>query len=255
MPDLPMIMVAPNGGRRQPQDHPRLPLTIEQITTTAKACFDAGARGIHAHVRDANHRHSLDSGLYLELLAELAEKVPDMQIQITSESLGYYTPADQREMIAKVRPANVSIALREMIADGNETLLANFYHGLADDGIMVQHILYDVSEFANLNAAITENIIPRTSLKLLFVLGQYGQKTASAPSDLNPFLARFTASGLSADWAVCAFGVRETACLEHAIALGGKARIGFENNLQNRDGTIAKDNAERVRELVAGRGQ
>jgi uncharacterized protein (DUF849 family) len=31
---------------------------------------------------------------------------------------------------------------------------------------------------------------------------------------------------------------------------GGKARIGFENNRLNMDGTTAANNAERVRELV-----
>ena len=46
MPILPRIMVAPNGARRTKADHPRLPISAEEIATTAAACFAAGAGGI-----------------------------------------------------------------------------------------------------------------------------------------------------------------------------------------------------------------
>ena len=50
---------------------------------------------------------------------------------------------------------------------------------------------------------------------------------------------------------ICAFGPAETECLVEAARQGGKMRIGFENSLWNADGSLAKDNAARVRELVA----
>ena len=54
---------------------------------------------------------------------------------------------------------------------------------------------------------------------------------------------------LAPDWAVCAFGRGETACLIEAHRCGGKLRVGFENSLLHADGTIARDNAERVTAL------
>lgn len=71
MTPLPRLMVAPTGARRGKADHPALPVSIPEIVATAVACFAAGARAIHAHVRDAGGLHSLDPGLYRELLAEL----------------------------------------------------------------------------------------------------------------------------------------------------------------------------------------
>ena len=53
------------------------------------------------------------------------------------------------------------------------------------------------------------------------------------------------------DWMVCAFGVGETDHLARALSLGGKVRVGFENSLWRQDGSLAKDNAERVRDIVA----
>jgi 3-keto-5-aminohexanoate cleavage enzyme len=45
---------------------------------------------------------------------------------------------------------------------------------------------------------------------------------------------------------VCAFGRRETACVTAAAALGGHARVGFENNLSLPAGARAASNAELV---------
>jgi uncharacterized protein (DUF849 family) len=51
------------------------------------------------------------------------------------------------------------------------------------------------------------------------------------------------------DWMVCAFGAAETDSLVRAAQLGGKARVGFENSLRNKDGSQAVSNAVRVREV------
>ncbi|MDZ4135170.1 MAG: 3-keto-5-aminohexanoate cleavage protein, partial [Paracoccaceae bacterium] len=50
---------------------------------------------------------------------------------------------------------------------------------------------------------------------------------------------------------LCAFGAAETACLAAAFAQGGKARVGFENSLWHADGSLARDNAERVAAIAA----
>jgi uncharacterized protein (DUF849 family) len=45
---------------------------------------------------------------------------------------------------------------------------------------------------------------------------------------------------------MCAFGATEHACATAAAALGGHVRVGFENNLLLKDGSIAPDNAALV---------
>ncbi|MEM8916119.1 MAG: 3-keto-5-aminohexanoate cleavage protein, partial [Pseudomonadota bacterium] len=120
MPPLPTLMVAPNGARRTKADHPALPVTIPEIVATAKACFEAGADGLHAHVRDGDQRHVLDAGLYRELLSELSAQVPDLAVQITTEAVGQYSPPEQRAVVREVMPKAVSVALSEMLSDGDE---------------------------------------------------------------------------------------------------------------------------------------
>ena len=246
---LPKIMVAPNGARRKKSDHPALPVTIKETVEAAKACFAAGATGLHAHVRDEDQSHVLDAGLYKELIAEMQTTVPQMQVQITTEAVGIYTPAEQRALVRDVMPKSVSISLKEMLADG-DTEPSKFYHWASDNEIAVQHILYEPSELSHLTNLINNEFLPAKELQLLFVLGRYSINQESSPDDLTPFLDVFTQSKLKADWAICAFGKGETACLADAVSKGGKARVGFENSLWNKDGTLAKDNAERVKEIA-----
>lgn len=252
---LPMIMVAPNGARRSRSDHPALPVTIAQTVATAQSCHVAGATALHAHVRDEDGLHVLDAGLYRELIAEMHRVVPGMEVQITTEAIGRYSPQEQRQLVDDVKPTAVSVALREMLPDESETkAAATFYHRSAEIGIAVQHILYEPKEVTQLFQRVEQGIVPAGDMQLLFVLGRYATGQQSQISDLDPFLARMSERADeegALDWALCAFGSRETDCLAEAMRRGGKARIGFENNLWNRDGSLAVDNAERVRELMS----
>lgn len=247
---LPRVMVAPNGARRGKADHPALPVTITETVATAAACHAAGAGALHAHVRDARGAHSLDPGLYAELLAEMARAVPAMPVQITTEAAGVYAPPAQRALLA-LRPEGLSAALREILADDDHAAARAFYHGAAEAGVAVQHILYTPEEVDRLAAEQARGTLPAGAVQLLFVLGRYSPGEVSQPADLSPYLARLAATELAADWALCAFGPAETACLLHGLGLGGKARVGFENNFRNADGRVAADNAARVAEIVA----
>lgn len=248
---LPRIMVAPNGARRRPADHPELPVTIPQIVADAAACHAAGAAAIHAHVRDADGRHVLDAGLYAELIAEMARKVPDMAVQITTEAADVYTPSQQRAVLRQIHPEGVSIALAEMLGDGDRAAARASYHALAEAGVAVQHILYAPDQATWLAQEIATGTIPAGNLTVLYVLGRYSAGQMSDPAMLAPFLDAAAKADLAPDWALCAFGRAETACLRAALAQGGKARVGFENNVYMEDGRRARDNAARVAEIAA----
>ena len=246
---LPQLMVAPNGARRTKQDHPALPVTVAEIVEVAKRCFEAGADGLHAHVRDVDQKHILDAGLYRELIGEMKRQVPGMQVQITTEAVGVYTPHQQRKLVREVRPEAVSIAYKELSADGETDTNCDFYGWAESEGIAVQHILYSAEEVRSLLRDVEAGRIASKALLLLFVLGRYTQNQQSDVSDLDAFLDALEEFDSVAEWSVCAFGHQETQCLIAAHRRGGKMRVGFENSLHNSDGTVAADNVERVREI------
>lgn len=251
---LPRLMVAPNGARRTHADHPALPVTIAETIETAIACQSAGADGLHAHVRDKQAKHVLDAGLYKELISELTLKAPELKVQITTEAVGVYNSAQQRQLVYEVQPKRVSVSLTEMMADGQNAAARDFYHSCHQAGTGLQHILYAPDELDRLQQLIDDKIIPADDLQLLFVLGRYSENQQSQPEDLLPFLQQLKHSGLNAVWGLCAFGRQETNCLVAAEQAGGNMRIGFENSLWHSDGRLASDNAERVSELLLALG-
>ena len=251
MSELPKIMVAPNGARLQQSDHPKLPLSVEAIVDDAVACAQAGADGIHAHVRDANGNHVLDVALNQSLLAALGQSTPSLYSQITTEAVGKYTPTQQRALVEAIRPRAVSVALREMMSASDIRAVSHFYHAQKQAGVDIQHILYGKNDVINLAALCERNCIPSEDIKVLLVLGRYANNQIATPEELDMPLAALKQNLPHADWAVCAFGPNETECLVAAHARGGKLRVGFENNIYNANGCVAADNAQRVAEIKA----
>lgn len=240
------IVVAPNGGRRTKADHPAIPLTAAELAETAASCLDAGASMIHVHVRDRDGGHLLDANAYREAIVSIRSKVGDgLVIQITSEALGIYSPAEQMAVVKQVKPEAVSLALRELVPDATgDADFANFLRWMKTENVFPQIILYDPAEATRLADMQRRGMIPWTDVPVLFVLGRYTQGQTSQPGDLLPFLTpdqpRF------ANWSVCAFGRHEAACVTAGALLGGHVRVGFENNLYLPDGKTAGSNANLV---------
>jgi 3-keto-5-aminohexanoate cleavage enzyme len=245
------IAVAPNGGRRTKADHPALPMTADELAATAAGCLEASASMIHAHVRDRDGGHLLDADTYRAAIAAIRAAAGDrLVIQITSEALGIYSPAEQMAVVRQVRPEAVSLALRELLPDeSHEAGFAEFLDWLRREKVMPQIILYTPEEASQLAALKARGLIPFEDIPVLYVLGRYTAGQRSSPADLLPFIApgmpRF------GHWSVCAFGQRETACVAAGALLGGHIRVGFENNLLLPDGSPAGDNADLVSAAVS----
>ena len=126
-----IIMAAPNGARKVKTDHPGIPVSIEETVAEAKSCFSAGASILHAHVRDDEGKHVLDTSLYRKLLNALSIEVPNMLVQVTTESVGIYSPEEQASLVYELKPDFISVGFREMIGDnsiGARRHAQDFYH-------------------------------------------------------------------------------------------------------------------------------
>jgi uncharacterized protein (DUF849 family) len=123
-----------------------------------------------------------------------------------------------------------------------------FYRWATGEGIAVQHILYAPSDVERLARHVATGRVPGP-VQSLYVPGRYAPPEDGTVGHLRSFLDAARHFTDPPDWAACAFGRNETACLVQAVKAGGKARIGFENNLEGADGSPATDNAQRVAEL------
>jgi 3-keto-5-aminohexanoate cleavage enzyme len=251
---MPRLSVAPNGARHGKAQHPALPVTIDDLVTCAQDCLAAGAGGIHLHVRDGNGVHVLDAALF-NRAAEAVDRATGgaMWVQATSEAVGRFTPADQCALLAGLRTPAVSVALRELIPDAaHESAAAAALAEVTGRGVAVQYILFNPAEIAWFQGQVARGVVPDVALDVLFAVGHYTIGD-SEPALLAEYVATWRDSPVSAraEWMVCGFGITETAVIAGALALGGKARVGFENSFLNADGTTARDNADRVARIKA----
>lgn len=249
-----ILAIAPNGARKTPADHPAVPVSADEIGRTAAACAAAGAAMIHAHVRDADMRHLLDAEAYRDAIAAIRREAgADIIIQITTEAAGRYAAPAQMAVVRETMPEACSASIRELAGEeAAEPAAADFFQWAAASDIHVQYILYnpdDLQRFVDLHR---RGLIPQARPCLLYVLGRYSADQQSVPADLLPFLDLDLP--FDADWFVCAFGRQEAGCALTAAALGGHARIGFENNTLLANGETAPDNASLVRQLAPGAG-
>jgi uncharacterized protein (DUF849 family) len=245
------LIVAPNGGTRTKADHPALPLSAGELAGTAAECRGAGAAMMHLHVRRSDGRHMLDADAYRAAIAAIRAEVGDrMVVQISTEALGLYTPAEQVALVKATRPEAASLALRELAPDrASEPVFLELLAWMRREHVLPQIILYDPDEAGRLAGMAERGDIPWRDPPVLYVLGRYNASQTSSPSDLLPFLASDTPR--FGNWSVCAFGRYEAACVTTAALFGGHVRVGFENNFLLPDGSRARSNAELVA-TVAG---
>lgn len=221
-------------------------MTAAELARVAGRCLEAGASMIHVHVRDRQGRHLLDADAYRDALGAIQQAVGDRLIlQITSESLGIYAPAEQMQVVREVRPESVSLALRELLLDvQGEAEFSAFLNWLRKENVAPQFILYSPAEAVRLEDLRLRGVIPFEQLSVLYVLGRYTAAQTSDPVDLLPFLD--AAVPRFPHWSTCAFGDKEAACVLAGALLGGNIRVGFENNLLLPDGRTARGNEELV---------
>lgn len=243
-----VLMVAPNGARRGKTDHPNLPITSSELADEAERCATAGATVIHLHVRTSDGHHSLDPDLYRQAMKAVRTAVGDrMAIQITTESVGLYTPDAQIGVVRELEPEAISLALRELIPDeAHVNQAADFFRWLHDRRIAPQYILYTPDEVVRFHELRRMGVIPQRHPWVLFVLGRYADQATSRSSDLAAYLGHHQDD---LPWSVCAFGPTEAATVLTGAGLGGHIRVGFENNLWLRDGNLARSNAELVTQI------
>lgn len=250
------VMVAPNGARLTPADHPQIPVTVPALVKTVVASAKAGAVAVHLHTRDENFKHVLDARQYKESIELIhAELGKDFPVQITTEAVGTYTQQEQIDVVMTVKPEFASVALSEVAGVEQDLNKArDFYHWCSDTGAAIQHILYSPEDLLRFYELKAKHILPTDHRCILFVLGRYTKNQQSDPDTLNDFLEileNYNSDGVS-HWMVCAFGSNETDCLLRAASKGGHLRVGFENNRQHHDGSIAANNEERVGAVVRG---
>ena len=243
-----IICVAITGSLPTKADNPAVPITVaEQIESTHEA-FEAGASIAHCHVRDDDGRPTSDPDRFAALKEGLEKHCPGMIIQL---STGGRSGAGQaRGGMLPLRPDMASLSV------GSNNFPTRVYENPPDlvdwlAGQMLEHGVkpeieaFDLSHILQARIMADDGRLAGTPY-VQFVMGV--KNAMPADRDVFDYYIRTVRRlfGKDAPWCAAGIGPNQIVLNEWAIAAGGHARTGLEDNVRLDRTTLAPSNAALV---------
>src|SRR5450755_3462001 len=102
-----LITVAPTGAETTKEAAPQLPTTLDELVAEAKACEAGGAALVHVHIRDGDHRPTLDPVRLADTVAALREQT-GLVVQLSTGG-SVHDPLESRLAVLEARPDSCSL--------------------------------------------------------------------------------------------------------------------------------------------------
>lgn len=246
-----LITVAPTGAETAKADCPDLPTTPDELVETAIACEAAGAALIHIHVRDAEHRPTLDAVLLREAVAGVREAT-DLVVQLSTGG-AVSDPLEQRLTVLDADPDSCSITCGTTnFGDGVFLnpwgFMVELYRQAQDREVVPEFELFELGHVAALRRLIDECGLPYGGrVHVDFVLGVPGSMPGT-PATLLAGVALLPPEVTS--WSATGIGRTHLPIAAAALSAGGHLRVGMEDNLVYAKGRRVTHNRELVSRAV-----
>ncbi|HEX2807469.1 MAG TPA: 3-keto-5-aminohexanoate cleavage protein [Kineosporiaceae bacterium] len=242
-----LITVAPTGAETAKADVPQLPTTLDELVAEAKACEAAGAGLIHVHVRDADHRPTLDPVRLAETVAALREQT-NLVVQLSTGG-SVHDPLEARLAVLDALPDSCSLTCGTTNFGDDVFLnpwpfMVQLYEQARERQIVPEFELFDLGQVHALRRLIDSCGPPwGGSVHCDFVLGVPGAMPGTVPA---------LVAGVQAlpeqvtSWSATGIGRSHLPIAAAALAMGGHLRVGMEDNLTYAKGRPVRSNAELV---------
>ena len=242
-----LVTIAPTGAETVKTDCPQLPTTLEELVETARACEEAGAALIHVHIRDAEHRPTLDPTRLRDTVQALREQT-SLVIQLSTGG-SVHDPLDRRLAVLDAAPDSCSLTCGTTNF-GDEVFLNPFpfmseLYVLAQERQVVPEFeLFDLGHVAALRRLIDAHGLPcGGQVHVDFVTGVPGGMPGT-PQALLAGVAALPPETTS--WSATGIGRAHLPIAATAVAAGGHLRVGMEDNLVYAKGRPVRHNRELV---------
>jgi 3-keto-5-aminohexanoate cleavage enzyme len=241
-----LITVAPTGAEADKLAVPALPVTSNELVSTAKECEAAGAAVIHVHVRDEQARPTLDRARLTDTVAALREAT-DLVVQL---STGGAVTDSFEARLAVLDAAPDACSLTCGTVNFGDDVFANpwgfikdLYQLTQERQVVPEFELFDLGHVATLHRLLAEFGPPAGGhVHCDLVMGVPG----GMPGDLPTLAAAVAALPAGATWSATGIGRTTLPVLLSALAAGGHLRVGMEDTLTYSRGRPVTRNAELV---------
>ena len=247
-----IVCVAITGSLPTKADNPAVPITVaEQVESTQEA-FEAGAAIVHAHVRHDDGTPSSDPERFARLLEGLRAHCPGMIVQFSTG--GRSGAGRARGGMLSLKPDMASLSV------GSNNFPTRVYENPPElvDWLAVEMLAHGVKpeiEAFDLGHILRAHEMARAgqlagSPYVQFVMGV--RNAMPADRDVFDYYVRTVRRlfGPEAPWCAAGIGRHQVELNDWAIAAGGHARTGLEDNVRLDRDTLAPSNAALVRRTV-----
>jgi 3-keto-5-aminohexanoate cleavage enzyme len=247
-----IICVAITGSLPTKENNPAVPITIAEQVESTQAAFEAGATIAHCHVRDDDGKPTADPARFALLLEGLRKHCPGMIVQLSTG--GRSGAGTARGGMLPLRPDMASLSV------GSNNFPTRVYENPPDlvdwlasemlaHGVKPEVEAFDLSHILKAHQMWKAGQIA----DLPYVQFVMGVKNAM-PADRDVFdyyihtVKRLF--GAEAHWCAAGIGPNQIVLNEWAVAAGGHARTGLEDNVRLDRDRLAPSNEALVQRVV-----
>jgi uncharacterized protein (DUF849 family) len=241
-----MITVAPTGAELDKSAVPALPVTLEELVTTAKECRQAGAALIHVHIRDGAARPTLDLGRLTDTVQALREAT-DLIVQLSTGG-AVTDPYERRLAVLDAAPDGCSLTCGTVnfgddVFMNSWPFMCELYVKTQQVGVVPEFELFDLGHVASLHRLLEAFGPPFGGhVHCDLVMGVPGGMAGDAAT----LVAAVAALPPGATWSATGVGRTSIPVLLAALAAGGQLRVGMEDTVTYSRGRPVASNAELV---------
>ncbi len=245
-----ILSVATTGSRTSRDQTPYVPISPEEIAEQAIACYEAGAAIVHIHVRDDEGRVTCEPERYARVEEIIRSSGCPMIVNMSTGGGAGIISDEDRMSPVKLSPEIASFDCGSVnFGDGVFVNSPSFLNTLADRmdefGVKPEIECFDSAMIENAKRLIDQGKL-KPPFWFQFVLGVRGGAPAT-PQQLVHMVNQLPPNSM---WSVCAIGRYQLPMNMLAIAMGGHARTGLEDNIYYSYRMLAEGNAPLVARLA-----
>jgi uncharacterized protein (DUF849 family) len=241
-----LITVAPTGAESEKSAVPALPVTLDELVTTAKECQAAGAAVVHVHIRDGQARPTLDPSRLKDTVAALREGT-DLIVQLSTGGAVTDSFGD-RLAVLDAAPDACSLTcgtvnFGEDVFHNPYPFIRDLYARTQELGVVPEFELFDFGHIATLHRLLAGHGAPHGGhVHCDLVMGVPG----GMPGDAATLTQAVSALPEGATWSATGIGRTTLPVMFAALAAGGHLRVGMEDTVSFAKGRPVTGNAELV---------
>ena len=247
MSDPCIICVAITGSLPTKANNPAVPITVEEQVESTQEAFEAGAAICHAHVRNDDQTPTSDPEKFARLKEGVEKHCPGMIIQFSTG--GRSGAGQERGGMLPLQPDMASLSV------GSCNFPTRVYENSPQlvDWLASEMVKYDIKP--EIEAFDLSHILVAARMHeegrimdapyIQFVMGV--KNAMPVDREVFDFYVKTVERLLpGAPWCAAGIGANQIVLNEWAIAAGGHARTGLEDNVRLDRATLAPSNAALV---------